>query len=31
MASTADQAGSDPAFVLVGGRPSLNLVAPQDA
>jgi predicted RNA-binding Zn ribbon-like protein len=27
MARAADQAGGDPAFVLVGGRPSLNLVA----
>jgi predicted RNA-binding Zn ribbon-like protein len=27
MATAADQAGRDPAFVLVGGRPSLNLVA----
>jgi predicted RNA-binding Zn ribbon-like protein len=27
MATTADQAGDDAAFVLVGGRPSLNLVA----
>ena len=27
MATAADAAGDDPAFVLVGGRPSLNLVA----
>jgi predicted RNA-binding Zn ribbon-like protein len=27
MATAADQAAFDPAFVLVGGRPSLNLVA----
>jgi predicted RNA-binding Zn ribbon-like protein len=27
MATTADQSGREPAFVLVGGRPSLDLVA----
>jgi NAD(P)-dependent dehydrogenase (short-subunit alcohol dehydrogenase family) len=27
VATAADQSGDDPAFVLVGGRPSLDLVA----